>query len=190
MDGFSPSTPWGERSYPESLHRLGHHGAVDAAHLPVGLWEETVHRVWTTEGPSTRRQGYPPAVPRTRPVVPSFCLVLHSNVHSSATSIHISLLRVKDDTRCCQRGWGEPGTILGTQLGKTWGQLNCPVGEGCYVHSPGSFSTGSPQVQCGQKSGSELGGMGLSTVSTRPTTTTPRIELGDDRKAGGRLICG
>jgi hypothetical protein len=187
---FSPSTPWGERSYPESLHSVRHDGGVRPAQLAVYLCATAVHSLWRTEGPSTPCQSCPPAVPRTRALVPRLSTVRHRDIPSSTTSIHISPERVKEATQRCQRGWGEPPSNLGTPLGKTWGQLNCPVGEASYVHSRRSFSTGGVPRQCGQKRAPDQRRKGLSTVSTTPTTTTPRIEPGHDRQAGGGQICG
>ena len=187
---FSPSTPWGERSYPESLHRVHHCGGVRPAQSPVYLWGTVVHRLWRTEGPSTPRQSCPRAVPRTRALVPRLSTVLHRNIPSSTTSIRISLTRVKAATQCCRGGWGEPPQNLGTRLGKTWGQLNWPVGKPWYVHRRRSFSTGCVPRRCGQKMAADQPEKGLSTVSTTPTTTTQSRELRIDQKAGGAQICG
>jgi hypothetical protein len=146
---FSPSTPWGGPSYPEPLHSGTSDRGVCPAHRPVYLWARIIHRLWRTEGPSTGRQSCPRSVPRIRVLVPRFSTVLHRNIPSSATSIRISLPRVKEATECCQRGWGELPPNLGTVLGKTWGQLNCPVGEARYVHSRPSLSTAGSPGQCG-----------------------------------------
>jgi hypothetical protein len=187
---FPSSTPWGERSYPGSLHSVLHHGEVRPAQPPVHLWATVVHRLWRTERPSTRRQSCPRVVPRTRAVVPRFSPVLHSDVPSSTTSIRISPMRVKAATQCCRGGWGEVPQNLGTVLGTTWGQPNWPVGKPWHVHRRRSFSTGCVPSQCGQKMAADQPGKGLSTVSTTPTTTTRSRELRIDQKAGGGQICG
>ena len=186
----SPSTPWGGRSYPESLHSRHHGGSVRPAQLPVYLWGTVIHSLWRTNGASTSRQSCPRAVPRSRALVPRLSTVLHRNIPSSATCIYISLVGVKAATPCCPRGWGEPPRNLGTRLGTTWGQVNWPVGKPCCIHRSASFSTGCVPSQCGQKMGADQAEKGLSTVSTTPTTTTQSRELRIDQKAGGGQICG
>lgn len=113
-----PSTAWGLKSCPYCFHRHGSRYSIRPAQRPGDLWSTMIHSLWTSFSSTGSGQRCPPAAHRTDLLVPSFCGLLHTSVHCSATRHPLSPPRVKGVTPRGSVGlWGS-WVKLGTDLGR------------------------------------------------------------------------
>jgi hypothetical protein len=117
-------------------------------------------------------------------VGPGYEQLLHTPVHCSATKRAGSLDGVKRITLRARIGLGRTWVFLGTRLGRTTGYLCMGCAQLSVVHRRAGLSTGSTHRGSGQKTGPDLRGNRLSTVSTPPITTTTHRTRGIRLEAG------